>query len=246
MPSNLYVSAAGAMARLTQLDLVSNNIANAATTGYKRDGAFFESILQASLRDEEGEPVEGLPGMEFVRSHGVASDFESGSIQTTGAPLDVAILGRGFLEVQTEQGLRYTRAGSLMVNAEGTLTTRDGQAVMGEGGPISITGTGGHIVPSGEVRDDQGNVLGRLKVVEFQNLLALRKEGNQRFAAGEEAGPTTVQNPTFVTQSLEGSNVNPVNELSTLVVLQRAFDANIRTMQADDEATSRLIREIQG
>jgi len=246
MPSNLYVSAAGAMARLTQLDLVSNNIANAGTTGYKRDGAFFESVLQASLNDAEGETVEGLPGMEFVRSHGIASDFESGSIETTGAPLDVAIHGPGFLEVQTEQGLRYTRAGSFSVNAEGTLITSGGQAVMGDGGPISITGTGVHILPSGDIEDAEGNVLGRLKLVEFQNVLALRKEGAQRFAAGEEAGPIPVQDPSFVAQSLERSNVNPVNELSTLVVLQRAFDANIRTMQADDEATSRLIREIQG
>lgn len=246
MPSNLYVSAAGAMARLTQLDLVSNNIANAGTTGYKRDGAFFESVLQSSLRDEEGEPLSGLPGMEFVRSTGVASDFEAGSVMATGGALDVAILGSGFLEVQTDQGLRYTRAGSLMVDAGGTLTTQDGQPVMGEGGPIQVTGSGVHVEPSGEVRDANGNVLGRLKVVDFQNLLALRKEGHQRFAAGEEAIPTPRTDARFVTQSLEGSNVNPVDELSTLVVLQRAFDANIRTMQADDEATSRLIREIQG
>ncbi len=246
MPSNLYVSAVGAMARLTQLDLVANNIANAGTTGYKRDDAFFESVLQASLQDEDGQTVPGLPGLEFVRSNGIANDFESGSVERTGAPLDVAIHGRGFLEVQTEQGLRYTRAGSLMVNAEGMLTTRDGQAVMGEGGPIPITGTGAQIDPGGEIRNDAGNVLGRLKLVEFQNTADLRKEGHQRFAAGENAGPVTAQNPSFITQSLEGSNVNPVNELSNLVALQRAFDANIRTMQADDEATSRLLREIQG
>lgn len=246
MPSNLYVSAAGAMARLTQLDLVANNIANAGTTGYKRDGAYFESVLQASLSDQEGEPIPGAPGLEFVRSNGIASDFESGSIERTGAPLDVAILGSGFLEVQTEQGLRYTRAGSLMVNAAGTLTTRDGKAVMGEGGPIQVSGTGVHIAPSGEVQNEAGNVLGRLKVVEFENRLALKKEGHQRFEAQEGAGPVTAAAPRLAGQSLEGSNVNPVNELSALVVLQRAFDANLKTMQADDEATNRLIREIRG
>ncbi|MCP5039729.1 MAG: flagellar basal-body rod protein FlgF [bacterium] len=246
MPSNLYVSAAGAVARMTQLDLVANNLANTGTTGFKRDAAHFESVLRASLRDEEGEPISGAPGLEFVRSTGIASDFEAGSIQRTDAPMDVAIVGAGFLEIQTEQGLRYTRAGSLMVDSAGTLTTKDGKAVMGADGPIQVTGSGVRIQPSGELQDGAGNVLGRLKVVEFQNPLVLKKEGRQRYEAPEEAGPLTAQSPQFITQSLESSNVNSVSELSTMVILQRAFDANIKTMQADDEATSRLIREIQG
>lgn len=246
MPSNLYVSAAGAMARLTQLDLVSNNLANSGTTGYKRDGAYFESVLEASLMNQNGEAVAGGPGLNFVRSQGVASDFEAGSIDKTGAPLDVAILGPGFLEVQTEQGPRYTRAGSLVVDALGQLTTTDGQPVMGEGGPIQATGSGVHVKPDGQIFDAQNNPLGRLKIVEFQNLSALKKEGHQRFEALPGALPTATANPSVAPGSLESSNVNAVTELGTLVILQRAFEANIKTLQADDDATASLIREVRG
>ncbi len=246
MPSNLYVSAAGAMARLTQLDLVANNLANANTTGYKRDGAFFESVLEASLTTKDGEVVAGAPGLNFVRSQGISSDFEAGSINATGGPLDFAILGPGFLEVQTDQGLRYTRAGSLVVDAAGSLVTRDGQLVMGDGGPIQVSGSGIHIAPSGDILNDANNRLGRLKIVEFENLLALKKEGHQRFEAREGAGPSTLAAPRLATESLEASNVNTVSELSTLVILQRAFQANIRTLQADDDATAKLIREVRG
>lgn len=246
MPSNIYVSASGAMARLTQLDLVANNLANADTAGYKRDAAFFESVLEASLTDKDGKNVEGASGLNFVRSQGISSDFEAGPIKKTGAPLDIAILGRGFLEIQTDQGLRYTRAGSLVVNEAGKLTTRDGQPVMGNGGPIEVSGSGIHIAPNGEVLAGNGNRLGRVKIVEFENLQALRKEGHLRFEAREGAGPNTLTEPSFATESLEGSNVNTVRELSALMLLQRAFDANVRTLQADDDATARLIREVRG
>lgn len=246
MSSNLYVSAAGAMARLTQLDLVANNLANAGTTGYKRDGAMFESVLQSSLRNWEGAIVPGAPGLNFVRSFGVGSDFEAGSIEKTGVPLDFAILGQGFLEIQTGEGLRYTRAGSLKVDAEGNLTTRDGQQVMGSDGPILASGAGIHISPSGQILDSANTELGRMKFVEFEDLLKLKKIGNQRFEALPGANPTEIERPSLAPRSLEGSNVNTIFEMSTLVVLQRAFEANMRILQADDEATKRLIREVRG
>lgn len=246
MPSNLYVSASGAMARLAQLDLVANNLANAGTTGYKRDGAFFEAVLQSSLTDEDGETVSGAPGLNFVRSQGMSSDFEAGSIEKTGGALDIAIKGPGFLEVETAEGPRYTRSGSLKISSEGTLITRDGMPVMGDGGPITVSGSGVHFMPNGELRDEAGNSLGRVKVVEFDNLLALKKGAHQRYEALDDAGPLPVANPKVAPESLEGSNVNTVHELGTLVVLQRAFDANIRTLQADDEATASLIREFRG
>ncbi|MCH7866276.1 MAG: flagellar hook basal-body protein [Myxococcales bacterium] len=246
MSSNLYVSAAGAMARLTQLDLVANNLANAGTTGYKRDGAMFESVLQNSLTDSEGEIVLGAPGLNFVRSYGIGSDFEAGSIEKTGVPLDFAILGPGFLEIQTDDGPRYTRSGSLKVDAAGNLTTRDGQLVAGIGGPIQASGIGVHVSSSGQILDGANVELDRLKIVEFENLLELKKGGSQRYEALEGANPTQVERPTLVPQSLEGSNVNTVLEMSTLVILQRAFEANIKILQADDDATKRLIREVRG
>ncbi len=246
MSSNLYVSAAGAMARMTQLDLVSNNLANAGTTGYKRDDVFFEAVLQSQLTDVEGEIIDGAPGRSFVRSHTASADFEAGSIGKTGAPLDFAILGPGFLEIQTDQGPRYTRAGSLKVNAEGNLATRDGQLVMGDGGPIQVSGNGAHISHTAEILDAQSNRLGRLKIVEFDDLGSLNKEGNQRFAAADGVDPAPVANPSVAPQSLEGSNVNTVVELGHLVLLQRSFEANMKTLRADDQATAKLIREVRG
>lgn len=242
----MYISASGALARMTQLDLVSNNLANLGTTGFKRDSALFEAVMESSLQDADGLEQSGAPGRSFVQTERVASEFEAGPINTTGAPLDIAILGPGFLEIQTAEGPQYTRAGSLVVDRDGRLSTSSGDPVMGDGGPIQVAGTNVHFRGNGEITNDQGTVLGRVKIVEFENLNALQKRRHQQFEAGPTAGIRAVPSPRIIPESLEASNVNSVKELGTLVMLQRAFQANVQVLQADDQATASLIREIRG
>ena len=116
-----------------EMDVVANNIANLNTTGFKADGSIFEEFLASAARaDQTGGQV------SFVRDRGIWHDMSQGPVEHTGNSLDVAIDGKGFLVVQTPRGERYTRNGSMQINASGQLVTSDGFAVLGDGGPIQF------------------------------------------------------------------------------------------------------------
>lgn len=244
MGSDLYIAAAGAMARLRDLDIVANNLANSDTVGYKRDTAIFEVAMQAALQKPEGDAVDGGPGLSFVDTNLVATSFSPGPVRSTGGPLDVAIVGDGFFEVATAEGPRFTRAGSFAVNGEGQLSTLTGYPVAGDAGPIAVGGRSVEIRASGEVVDAEGNPVGRLQVVRFEDPGVLVKMGANLFRSPEDEIPVPDLDAQFVPRSLERSNVVPVKELSTLVMLQRAFELNIQALQRDDETTQSLLQEL--
>lgn len=245
MGNDAYIAASGAATQLRDLDVVSNNLANAGTPGYKRSESIFRAVYEAALRDAEGDLQPGAPGSAFVRTDLVGTDFSRGSAQHTGSPLHALIDGRGFFEVQTENGPRYTRAGNFIINREGQLSTPSGDAVMGDGGPILIADGDATIHPSGNVVDRAGNVYGRLKIVEFDDVHGLVREGQSLFRASEGLSATPVASPVVIPESIEGSNVQSTRELATLVMLQRAFEVNLRAMQVDDETTQTLIEGIR-
>lgn len=238
-----YIAVSGAIARLRQLEVLSHNLANVDTTGYKRSRVLFESALESAVRNVEGEPAEGAPGNVFVTTRGTELDLTAGGVRRTGAPLDAAIEGKGFFELQGPEGPRYTRAGSFGLDAQGQLVTPDGVPVVGDGGPIQAGSRPLQIQPSGEIVDDTGAVLGRLRVVEFDDPRQLIPIGSTQFKAGL-AVPTPLESPRVLPGSLEGSNVQPTRELAELLMLQRSFDMNLQVLRADDESTQRLIREI--
>src|ERR1700754_3001608 len=118
---------------MRHLEVVSNNIANMNTTGFKGDNVLFEEHLASAARAAH---AKGVTNVSFVQDRGVWRDFTQGPAQATGNPLDIAIVGDGFLTVQTPDGERYTRNGSLQIASNGQLVTNDGFAVQGENGPI--------------------------------------------------------------------------------------------------------------
>lgn len=245
MGSDAYIAASGASTQLRDLDVVANNLANVGTPGYKRSESIFRTVYEAALRDAEGDRQPGAPGSAFVQTDLVGTDFSRGSAQRTGSPFHAMIDGRGFFEIMTKDGPRYTRAGNFIVNREGQLSTASGQAVMGDGGPILIGDADARIEPSGAIVDRTGNVFGRLKVVDFENLQALVREGHSLFRADEGVSATPSVSPVVIPESIEGSNVQSTRELATLVMLQRAFEVNLRAMQVDDETTQSLIEGIR-
>ena len=245
MGSDSYISASGATARVRDLDVVSNNLANAGTPGFKRAESVFRSVFEASLRDERGKTQPGAPVGSFVITDFVGTDFTSGSAERTGSPLNAMIKGPGFFVVGTARGERYTRAGNFSVNRDGVLATPKGDAVMGQSGPITIPDGDARILPTGEVADSRGNVFGRLKVVDFERLQKLQLEGASLYRAAEGAKETSVDEVLLIAGSIEGSNVQTARELAALVALQRAFEMNLRAMQVDDETTQNLIEGIR-
>ncbi len=240
MASDPYVGVSGAMARLQELDAIANNLANVDTTGFKRDRVAFTAALHSVLSETESPD----PGRIFTLGEPAGVDLTAGTVSRTDAPLHAAISGPGFFEIDTPLGPRYTRAGSFSVNGDGLLASQDGHPVLGTSGPISIDERPASILASGEVTDSSGAVLGRLRVTLFEQPELLEKEGANRFRAPDGAASEAIPEPQLLERSLERSNVRPVEELANLVIVQRAFDLAVRTMQSDDEATERLIREI--
>lgn len=244
MSTDLYVALSGALAHLEELDLVANNLANADTVGYKRDRPTFVAALESALQGLDGRVAPGASGSVFVASSGPVADFTGGSVEQTGAALDVAIQGEGLFSVQTPGGTRYTRAGSFTVSSAGLLTTPAGHPVLGDGGPIELGTRAAEIRSSGQVVDAEGSELGRLQLVSFEDPGALRKEGQNLLRAPADAAARPIDDPALVERSVERSNVQPVQELAHLVVLQRSFDVVMQMLRADNEAREQLIREV--
>ena len=245
MGSESYISASGASAQLRDLDVVANNLSNVGTPGYKRSESIFRAVLESSLREASGQLVPGAPSTSFVSTDEIGANFERGSVERTGSPLHAMIDGPGFYEILTPQGTRYTRAGNFILNPEGELSTPAGYPVQGEGGSIEVRDAAARIDQTGAIVDSTGNVIGRLKVADFDDVQALKREGQSVFSAPEEAGLRVLDRNKFIPGSIEGSNVDASRELATMVMLQRAFETNVRAMQVDDETTQRLIEGIR-
>lgn len=242
MSSALYLSGTGARARMTQLEMLANNLANAETPGYKADEPLFAAALGMALEGEQGRQHDGA--LQFVGTPTVHVQHEPGPVAQTGRGLDVAIRGAGFFLVQTPEGIRYTRSGAFRVNASGELAGPGGHALLGANGPIRVGAAGARVEGDGRVVSDAGAVLGRLQLEEFLEPEKLIKRGDALFEAPLELVGLPVASPQLEVASLEQSNAKPVQELAKLLILQRAFDASMQALAADDRASGRLIEEL--
>lgn len=248
MNNALYTAYLGMRARQRALDVISNNIANASTTGFKADALVYSSVEAAARAGASGQGAAEATADPSTRdaaaqnaratvassSSGVlageATDFSAGAIRQTGRSLDVALAGEGFLAVQTARGERYTRAGTLSLNDAGQLVTPRGELVVGANGPITL--------PPGEVsigEDGQlsvgGQAVDKLKIVRFADpRAALVKEGNSLFAPTGAGAPLEAVGARVVQGAVEGSNVNAVGELAAMMKNGREFDSLQRSV----------------
>jgi flagellar basal-body rod protein FlgF len=223
-----FVNAYSALdARIKVLDIVANNLANSQTTGFKRD---FGRMLQI----ENGYDV------------GTHIDMTEGELVNTGNDLDVAIDGPGFFTLQTDSGIRYTRAGSFVLNSHGELVTKDGAKVLSnDGRPISVS-EGTLAVRDGGVVTVDGNEVATLKVSTFPDLSKLQKEGLYRFQwNGTPDEVQTVPEAHVKGGYLERSNVNPVTEMVHLMSAYREFETVQRTVKTlVTDMNGKLIQEL--
>jgi len=233
------------------LDVIANNLANINTTGFKRSQVDFQDLLYVKMRHPGTEVATGInspTGMEIgsgVRTAGIVRVFTGGELQSTSRPLDIAIMGAGFLQVTTPSGeTRYTRDGSLQLNADGELTTTTGYALE-PSISISEDAVSIDIGKDGTVNetDSSGNTssVGVIQLVKFANPSGLSSEGDNLLAESEASGtPTTgvAGEEGFGTIQqgfLEKSNVQMVSELVNLITAQRAYEVNSRAIRAGDE-----------
>lgn len=256
MVKGLYTAYTGLRNEQRRLDVISNNIANSNTTGYKKMGVTSQSFSQElAVRvddDSDGYLVKGIGDVSLgVKIGETYTDFSQGGFRETGNAYDVALEGDGFFTISTTdksgtEHIRYTRDGSFTVTRDGYLVTKDGDFVLGTNNQrIQILGADTADVSM----DSLGNVyanevlVGRLQIVDFQNKDALSLYGENMFEALPEAG--MVASTALTRQGyLETSNVNVINEMVSMITITRAYETNQKMMQTIDSTLDKAVNEI--
>ncbi|MCQ2594018.1 MAG: flagellar basal-body rod protein FlgF [Treponemataceae bacterium] len=256
MVQGWYTGASGMVAQQNRLDAIANNLANVDTTGYKRDVAVnknFSELLLRRMNDDgvytfwggsaDVAPIVGKVGLG-VETNELYTVFEQGSFKNTGAATDIALAGEGFFTVQTPAGERYTRAGNFMIGKEGILETKEGYPVVGENGIIRVTDKNFKVNDDGVITTSDDQVVDRLKLVRFDNERYLKKQGENLWASNEISGPAYIaegkERPDLLQEYVETSNVNVVNEMVQMIEVNRAYEANQKTIQSEDTMMSTL------
>jgi flagellar basal-body rod protein FlgG len=244
-------AATGMTSQQMMVDVISNNLANINTTGFKRSQIDFQDLLYVKLRESGTEVASGIKspgGLEIgsgVRTAATIKVYTLGELQNTGRNLDIAITGDGFLQVTLPNGdIRYTRDGALQTNANGELVTTTGYAIE----PAITIPTGAVSVDIGKdgtvsVTDSAGTTssVGTIQLARFANPSGLSSEGDNLLAETEASGTATTGTPgenglgTVQSGFLEKSNVQMVTELVNLITAQRAYEINSRAIKAGDD-----------
>ncbi|MFY9741983.1 MAG: flagellar basal-body rod protein FlgF [Candidatus Sulfotelmatobacter sp.] len=230
MDSGYYAACAGLAAQEQALELVAHNLANLSTSGYRGQEMTFRSLL-AGDAEASANPLNAAVNNFGVLS-GTRLDLTSGSFAPTGNPLDAAIAGTGFFSVQSPQGVLYTRAGSFHTTGTGQLETSEGNAILGQQGPITLPSGNVAISSDGTISVD-GNVVDRLNLAEFPAGTNLTAAGNAKYSAPEGAATPAVES-TVRQGMLEGSNVGVMEGVVQLITVQRNTELLSRAMSAFD------------
>ena len=257
MINSLWIAKTGMEAQQTQLDVISHNLANVSTTGFKRSNAVFEDLMYQNLRQvganssEQSQLPTGLQLGLGVRTVATSRSFTQGSMQQTSNQLDVAIKGNGFFQVTQPDGtIGYTRDGSFQVDAQGRLVTSSGLPVA-NGITVPPSATNVSIAADGTVSATLPNNptpqnIGSLALANFVNPAGLEPRGDNLYAetaaSGQPNGGTAGTNGlgTVMQGFLETSNVNVVQELVSMIQTQRAYEMNSKAIQTSDQMLQKL------
>lgn len=261
-----YTGASGMQAQQNRLDVIANNLANVDTTSFKRDVAVSKNFSELLLRrmnddgvvknpfgSEDIAPIVGKLGLG-VETNEVFTEFEQGSLKQTSSPADLALEGNGFFCVETPNGEQYTRNGNFMVGVEGYLMTKEGYPVLGENGRIFLQDMEFTVRQDGDIYarpindpEADAHFVDRLKVVEFENERFLSKKGSSFYLDTELSGKAiSAEGPSrgvVIQGYIEASNVNVVQEMVRMIEVNRAYEANQKTIQSQDAMMSKLWNE---
>ena len=239
MYKGIYIAASGAVLMQSQLETISQNIANANTTGYKKDTLSFKEYL---LQTDAGGDPDGRVMSDFSGSR---TDLSSGTIVRTGNSLDIAVEGTGFIALE---GGRFTRRGDLQKNSDGYLTTHEGTRVLGAGGPIAL--------PADSVQISI-DLEGKISVVQAGSTLPTEIDTIKIVDAGPNgsvvkagdgvytfSGDATAATGSIKQGYLETSNVDSVKEMVRMIDTMREFESFQKAIQMFDSATSKVTNEL--
>jgi flagellar basal-body rod protein FlgG len=259
MMEGLYIAASGGTKQLKKLDILSNNIANINTQGFKKDMLIYEERIPPFQKFFlNGSNTNGLnphrgsdPAVSYVQVTQSLTDHEQGSLIKTDNPLDVALEGKGFFVVDTQNGERYTRNGNFHLDGSGQLVDQKGNMIMTRSDePILIPfGTKkisinqqGSIFGGAEIDQES---LGQIKIVNFNNLRALKKEGEGLYKISDPSVKEIPVNDAKVLQGfIENSNASAIHEMTQMIETVRQLEAYQKVIQSIDEADNQSVNSL--
>lgn len=253
MVRGLYTAYTGMLNQQHRLDTITNNLANSATTGYKREGSVaqaFDEVLMTKLKDGSESYVDKNIGKLNlgVKIGENYTDYGQGSFRETGNDFDLALGGDGFFEISftNKAGVtstKYTRDGSFTLNKDGYLVTKDGDFVQGQSGDIVLSTTAQiRIGSQGDIYED-GVLVDTLVLIDFEDYDYIEKYGENMYQ--EVEGATPKEATATVTQGfLEASNVNVISEMVEMITITRAYESNQKVIQAIDETLDKAVNSV--
>lgn len=230
-----YTTLARQSGLMREMQIVANNIANAATTGFRQEGLIFSEHVQQLER-----------GTSVSMAHGDVrnTSFEQGALTKTGGRFDLAIEGDGFFQVETPSGLRLTRSGAFSPNAQGDLVTHDGFRVLDAGGAaLFIPPDASDLSVSADgTLSSRGRPLGQIGLMMPADPLTLRREDGVMFDA--PGGVEPAQGARVLQGFVEGSNVNAISQLTRMIEVQRAYELGASFLEAEDERVRQSLKSL--
>lgn len=256
MIKNVYTSLSGGLSQQKLLDIISNNLANVNTNGFKEEKITF-SLLEPEPYDYKNpippanfkvdfQDVMPLKGNE--QSYVGISEIKRNDIQGpaigTNNPLDFQIEGDGYFTVNTKDGVRYTRSGNFSLSDNGVLITSSGDPVMGENGAINLRSGSFTLEGNGELYQD-GELVDKLLVSKFENPATLEKIGHNYFFHSGSSDSVSIESSPKVSQGfLEGSNVNIIKNLTAMITAHRSFEAYQKAIKNFDQIMDKSVNSI--
>ena len=222
MDVGIYQAVRGGLIQARRFDIITNNLANVGTAGFKKNTLTFDRALQ-----------------EYVKT-----DLKQGNLRLTENPLDIALGGDGFFKIDTPHGIRYTRNGNFCLNADGMIVTQNGDSVLGENGTILIEDGNIAIDTQGRITVDE-TIVDTLSVVTFVRPERLQKEGLSYSVYRGDQNEIVTPEEVLVRQGyLEESNVTVVEEMSRMIETLRVYESYQKVIQTFDEASYKAINEV--
>jgi flagellar basal-body rod protein FlgG len=252
MLRSMYIAGTGMLAERNRMNVITNNIVNVDTAGFKKDTMIsrsFEDMLIDRINDPAiiRQTRDVGPLNTGVHVDEAITSFQNGSPEQTEISTDFCLIGPGFFAVQTPAGERYTRAGNFTLNAEGYLLDSFGNYVQGDGGQIQLESDNFGVREDGTIVNldsAEFEEMGRLRIVEFENVLGLRKTGDNIYVDYANANPADAENTTVLQGYIETSNVSIAEEMTDMIVCNRTYEANQRALGMIDETLRATVNDI--
>lgn len=248
MIQGLYAAASGMLAMEDRQSTIANNIANATTAGFKRQSTAqmgFQSVYYNELRNPAWANLEAGPGGGLLLTE-TFTDYSNGAPSQSQNPLDIALLGPGFIRVSAEGQEAFTRNGHLSLTGDGRLVTSDGHDILDTAGAPITVGDGEITIDGAGVVSAGGEIAGQIGIVEFSDPHMLERLGLTLYRASDEALAQSIpaEQTSVAAQNIELSNVQIPSEITDMMLAMRAYSANQRVINAIDETASRLIDSV--